>query len=393
MAGLISLALLIALAFYLTCPVYKFTTPSPFRGDLIFNPYDSINDIHWLKANFQVQSRAWYGITDGRKNSNLLIDSVYGLLGYDIIATSDYQKINRHRVEEDAYIPVYEHGYGIRKNHQVLIGSRRVLWRDYPLFQNLHHKQDILRRLNPDNALIYIAHPKLRDAYTPEEMRFLGGYHGIEVLNNFRNSAAHWDAALSAGNYVTILGNDDSHNVTRPGEVGNYCTWIQAGTVSADEIRKALTRGKSYGMAIHHPPGSPLSQKVIMSSGLPRLTTARVTDDTVMVGFSEPADEILFIGQNAEVRKTIPGNSKGYYVFHKKDTYIRTEALFRDRCRIYLNPFCRYNGTAPARFPVPETDTYRTWIFRTISLATIIFILLNIISLRRRRNLKKKLHS
>ena len=82
------------IAFYLMAPIYEFSGPIKFSGDKLYNPYAEMDSTHWKKYNFQVQSKAWLGITDGRKNSNEMIDSVYNALGFDHVATSDYQKIN-----------------------------------------------------------------------------------------------------------------------------------------------------------------------------------------------------------------------------------------------------------------------------------------------------------
>ena len=93
--------------FYLLAPVYKFSGPIPFSGDKLYNPYKNIDSTNWKKYNFQVQSKAWLGLTNGRKNSNQRIDSIYKILGFDHVATSDYQKINEHGKDKQSYIPTY----------------------------------------------------------------------------------------------------------------------------------------------------------------------------------------------------------------------------------------------------------------------------------------------
>ncbi|NOX84637.1 MAG: hypothetical protein GXO86_01530, partial [Chlorobi bacterium] len=121
--------------------------------------------------NFQVQSKAWGGITSGRGNSNELIDSVYKKLGFDHVATSDYQKINLYGSDKPSFIPTYEHGYNLFKVHQVCIGAKHILWIDHVLFQTLSMKQWIIDQLNKDCEIVALAHPKLRDGYMPDEMK------------------------------------------------------------------------------------------------------------------------------------------------------------------------------------------------------------------------------
>ena len=57
----------ILVIFYLLAPVYKFSGPVPFSGNKLYNPYKNIDSTYWKKYNFQVQSKAWLGLTNGRK--------------------------------------------------------------------------------------------------------------------------------------------------------------------------------------------------------------------------------------------------------------------------------------------------------------------------------------
>ncbi|MCD4745315.1 MAG: hypothetical protein K8R58_03355 [Bacteroidales bacterium] len=363
---------------YLICPVYKFPKTKVFSGNKIFNPYQNIDSTKWKKANFQVQSYAWFGITDGRKNSNKAIDSIYKYLGYDIITTSDYQKINSYGNEEKTYIPVYEHGYGIRKNHQVLIGSKKVLWRDFPVFQNIHHKQHIINLLRNDNDLVYIAHPRLRGSYTTDDMKYLTNYDGIEVLNNFRTSLEHWDTALSSGHYVTILSNDDAHDITNPDEIGHRCTFINVNNLTKKNIIIALKKGLAFGADIYRPLGETFEQKAEKAKKIPIINKVKISTDTLYVELSEKAEKFRFIGQNGQIKKTVMDTKNAFYKILSEDTYIRTEIIFPDRTTFYLNPVFRYYGEKPEKIQTAIVDTYKTFIFRIISFATIIFLAINI---------------
>ena len=372
------LALAAVLYQYLTCPVYRFPESRPFAGDQIYNPYNTLDTSHWRKANFQVQSYAWAGLTDGRKNTNQVIDSVYRFLGYDIIATSDYQRINRWGSEKESFIPVYEHGYGLFKNHQVLIGARQVTWADFPLYQNTHHKQHILHKLRKNNELVYIAHPGLRGGYEPEDMKYLTGYNGLEVLNYAIVSEAHWDTALSAGRYVTILGNDDSHDVSNPLEVGHRCTFIQSASLHGDSIVKALKQGKAYGADIFREPDFSLEEIAERSGDIARLTSVRVSRDTMIVKVDREARLFRFVGQGGAVRQRTENADSAVYVFRPEDTYIRTEILFPDRNLFYLNPLVRCDGGIPSNPPMAEVDRARSWLFWIVGWSTLAFILFNI---------------
>ncbi len=385
MLGFILLLLVGAVIFqYLTCPVYRFPEPKPFSGDLIFNPYKGMDSTVWRRANFQVQSHVWGGITDGRKNTNEIIDSIYRELDYDIIATSDYQKINYWGQEKKSYIPVYEHGYGIFKNHQVLLGSKKVNWADFPVYQNLNHKQHIINILRKNNELIYIAHPGLRGAYEPEDMKYLTGYEGLEVLNYVIVSKAHWDSALSAGHYVTIMGNDDSHDVSQPLEVGHRCTYINSPSLDGDSIMAALRTGRAFGADIFRTPDETIAEKAVKAKQIARLDYVQLAGDTLKVGVSKAASTFKFIGQDGVVKSETEGGSSASYVIRPEDTYIRTEIIFPDKNVFYLNPVIRFDGTTPSNPDLATIDWTRSWIFWILGWSTLAFILFNIFYIPRR---------
>jgi hypothetical protein len=375
---LVGLIFFIAAAHHIISPVYKFRNNPPFSGNKIYNPYSGMDGNHWKKANFQIQSYAWKGITSGRGNTNEKIHALYESLGYDIIATSDYQKINRYKENEPSYIPVYEHGYGIKKNHQVLIGSQKVLWTDFPFFQTLSNKQHILNLLRNDNELVIIAHPKLRHGYAPDNMKHLGNYDGIEVLNNYRFSLEHWDAALSSGNFITIIGDDDAHDISNPDEIGHNCTFINSPSTDRKDILHALKKGNSFGAWIYRPDGESFEEKIKKSKDLPIIRNIDLKgNDTIIVSTDRPAKEFRFIGQDGEILKRIKGSESAFYIFKTNDSYVRTEIEFLNGTTYYLNAFCRTDGEFPNKNASPEIDIYQTWLLRILGIASLLFIAFN----------------
>ena len=369
---------------YLIAPYYLFPEPEPFSGEELFNPYEGIDSNYWRKGNFQIQSEAWFGITDGRKNTNNAIDSIYGLLAYDIIPTSDYQKINRHGAERKTYIPVYEHGYGIHKNHHVMIGAKNVIWTDYPIFQTIHHKQHMVNILRPTAELIFIAHPKLRLGWDPEDMTWLTNYDGIEVLNGYRVSIEHWDAALSAGKNTRILADDDAHDISNRNEVGRYCTMIYSPTLQGDSVVEAMRAGKAFGADIYRAWDEPMDKKIEKALSLPKLSGVELSGDTLFVSVNRMAKKVRFIGQGGAVLDSVMYTKRAYYIIKGSDTYVRTEIFFKNRTAYYLNPVIRYDGVDPWKHEIARIDHTRTWLLRIIGFATFIFILVNIYYLRRR---------
>ncbi len=376
--------------FYLSAPVFDFPQPQPFSGPSIYNPYEGLDSLNWRKANFQVQSRAWGGLTDGRKNSNEAIDSIYQSLGYEVIATSDYMKINRWGSEKEAFIPVYEHGYGILKWHQVVIGAKKVNWLDFPFCQSLSHKQYVLDVLRENSELVYLAHPRFGGGYKPDDMTWLTGYTGIEALNYFRLSLNYWDSALSAGRYVSLMGNDDSHDISNPMEVGHRMTFIHSPSLHGDSIIAALKANRAYGADIFRTREETMQEKIGKIPFQAKFRYARLSGDTLLVAVDKAAASFRFIGQGGREKERVENVAEAWYVLAPEDTYIRTEIHFSDKNILHLNPVVRYDPEKgiPGNPPLATINIYKTWVYRVLISASLIFVVLNIFILRRRLRMR-----
>jgi hypothetical protein len=221
-------------------------------------------------------------------------------------------------------------------------------------------------------------------------MKSLGNYDGIEVLNNYRTSLEHWDAALSAGNYVTIIGNDDAHDITNPDEIGHHCTFIQSPTLNRADILGAMKSGNAFGAQIYRPNGEPFDKKIIRTKILPVVTAVEVSNDSLKIITDSIARVVRFIGQDGINLLTVDHTNNAYYRIKDEDTYIRTEIEFYSKHVYYLNPVCRLEGTFPSRKPAPEINVFKTTILRVLGFATILFIVVNYYFLRKRFSSTKR---
>ena len=374
--------------YYLLAPVYKFSGPVPFSGNKLYNPYQSIDSSEWRKYNFQVQSKAWLGITDGRKNSNELIDSIYKRLGYDHVSTSDYQKINTFGINNPAYIPTYEHGYNIFKTHQVCIDTDKVLWIDLMFGQTLSMKQWILDKLSEHAKIVALAHPVLRDGYSLNDMKYLTNYDAIEVLNNMRVSVEHWDAALSSGQIAYIISNDDAHDVMNTNHVGRRFTMINSPTLNREIIVSNLKKGAAYGMDFFRIGDEPFEDKIERSLHIPKLTSAILYTDTLVVKVNAKALQFRSIGYDGKVLKIENNTNTSSYIIDGKDRYVRTEIIFPDSSIMYLNPIIRYSGEFPLTFKTAEVDSSATMKLRIVYFLIVLSIayLISRFRMRKKRN-------
>jgi len=325
-------------------PVYKFSGPSEFSGNNLYNPYQNMDSANWRKYNFQVQSKAWGGLTDGRKNSNELIDSIYRQLGFDHVATSDYQKINRFGSSKPSFIPTYEHGYNIFKTHQVCIDSDKVLWIDLMFFQTLSMRQWIIDMLNEDSQIVALAHPNLRMGYFVDDMKYITNYQLMEVLNNVRLSFDHWDMALSSGHPVWILSNDDAHDVVNSNEVGRRFTMINSPSLNREDIMENLISGNAYGFDLFRHDDELMELKIERSKHIPYLNSVKLNGDTLKIAVSQEAVSFTFIGQNGKILFEAANSKTAKYIIKPEDTYVRTIIKFSDFSSIFLNPIVRYDG-------------------------------------------------
>lgn len=379
--------------FYLMAPIYEFEEPTPFNGDMLYNPYADMDSSFWKQYNFQVQSKAWGGITEGRSNSNKLIDSIYQLLNFDHVATSDYQKINYYGKEKPSFIPTYEHGYNAFKVHQVCIGAKQVLWIDLILFQTISMKQWIIDMLSEDCEIVVIAHPLLRHGYSVEEVKYLNNYRIMEVLNNARISIDHWDAALSSGKLVWSMGNDDAHNVADSNQVGRKLTMINSPTTNREDIINSLKKGNSYSVNFFPLQDVFLSEKIERIKKIPKVQQVDLIGDTLFVMADSMATTIDFIGQNSVIKKTVVDSKSAFYVVQDDDTYIRTvfkygspDAIkWLDGTTIYLNPIVRHEGIEPASTTSSKVNKTATLWLRI----SYFLIALTIVYFFRRKRLRK----
>jgi len=362
---------------YLTTSIYKLPSSSAFHGDKVYNPYNFSDTSSWLKANFQVQSHAWGGLTDGRKNSNDQIQTIYKNLEYDIIGISDYMKINKYGQHQNLYIPIYEHGYNLLKRHQICIGAETITYFDFPLFQNIHHKQQIINKLILSNEFVCLAHPVFMNSYDLDDFKKLRNYNAIEIESIFGSSQAHWDAILSEGRYVTALGNDDAHDLSKPILVGRFCTMINAKPMK-DAIIASLKQGNSYVAVIKENMDADYLLKKESHQYLQKLKQFEFKNDSLFVEVSERA-EIRFIGQGGSLKQKEDSRATAAYRFLDSDTYIRVEVEFENGNSFYLNPIIRYQDELPNNIEVLSLNYFKTWMYRIGFLA---LILLNLACIR-----------
>jgi hypothetical protein len=333
---------------YLRAPLYRFPEPDRFSGTSFLNPYANVNGT-WQRANLHAHGRPWGGFTNGRQSGHE-IARAYRSMGYSVTGVSDYHSIAAF--DGVPTLPIYEHGYNLAKRHQLAIGARRVDWFDLPLWQSLSHQQFVIDRLAATAALVALAHPPSRNAYAPDDLRRLSGYHLLEIVNGPHLSEETWDAALSSGHLVWALANDDTHDLKDPARTAIAWNMIDAPSASDSDIIDALRAGRAYAVTRTNEIASAVDTVV---------DRVEFSDGTLVVSCAGDPSTFLFVGQNGIVRSTVEDALSASYTFAADDSYIR--AVIRSpRTAMYLNPIVRDDGSPAAA--APTVDMARTWLMR-----------------------------
>lgn len=342
------------------CPRYQFNDPIPFEGPTLYNPYDSTGTMpgsasRWVKCNFHAHSRAWEGVTNGH-GSAADIHNAYKALHYGVHCVSNYHHIDTTHSTRANYLPAYEHGYNIRKTHQLVLGSNDVQWLDYLFTQTSHNKQHVLSHLGSADNVVILNHPALKNGYTAEDLAQLTHYDCMEVLNPSVTSTAQWDAALSAGKRVFIVGDDDIHDVISKKRLGTRCTFVNVRNNSAREVIHALKTGRSYGVIV----GENQSH-----DSIPQLQSLTVRNDTVTAHMTQAASEVTITGQNGKVLALARHTNRISHHITPADRYARVTFKYANGTEIFLNPvfFTPENGYQPT--PVYENFN-ETMFYRSV---------------------------
>ena len=359
-AGIVGLFLSISAWFYITCPVYTFEEPKPFSGENLYNPYQNIDADAWRKCIFHLHTRSWMGLTSGTHTFDEVLNA-YHKLQYDAVGISDYMSINRSNSNDPLFIPGYEHGYNVKKVHQLALGANKVVWRDYLFMQNLNHRQHIIDVLKKHSLRVAINHPCRGNSYSAADFKYLSGYDLIELQGRCI-SEEHWDAALSNGHPIWLVANDDAHSV-HPWDIHKEVTFVNAPspTLSGNELMEQLVKGTAFG--VHFPRKNPVTfeEKILEAEAISFPKSIQIHEDTLHVVWQQTMQQIDFTGDNGRLLKTITDSNAGFYPIHPSDTYIRVKLISPEGFVYYLNPIVRCTGNEPVVQTLSSINRWRTF--------------------------------
>ncbi|MCF8213847.1 MAG: hypothetical protein K9I92_01750 [Chitinophagaceae bacterium] len=330
---------------YLLCPRYSFADPHPFRGDKIINPYEGADFQDVSTANFHAHTKSWGGLTNGKGNSSDVWKR-YDSLGHTFHAVSQYHSIDTFNREKQNYVPVYEHGYNLKKTHQLVIGAKRIVWKDYIFPQTLHNKQFILHEMAKDTGnLVVLNHPAVRSGYDVNDLKLLHYYDHIELLNPSAQSISHWDTALTAGKKIFVLGNDDNHNIFNDNAIGRFTTLIFGASFDSKKMIDKMKKGQSVAVWLPQIHNETLANKRTKLHNLRSLFSGiSVVDSMLAINLTKEIAEIRVIGNHGQLKLKQRNISSLSFPFSINDPYLRVELSTEDGTILYLNPIYRDAG-------------------------------------------------
>lgn len=328
---------------YVFCAEAVFPPATHFSGKKIYNPYAQLDPKDAVLANFHAHATAWGGLTNGHGTAEDIWRR-YDSMGYVFHGVSQYFDVDTSHQYADNYVSVYEHGINLQKTHQLVIGTPRVVWKDYLFPQTIDNKQSIINTIAEDpQALIVLNHPGLLEGYEVDDMKKLYNYDLVEILNPQAQSLAHWDAALSSGRAVFGLADDDVHNVFKNSLISRFYNIVYGSASQTEGLYKSLRLGSAISVWAPRVVSDDLAaKKRKMDIAKKLLQSVEVVNETVHVQFSRPIDTIRLVGNNGKALGMELKKDSIHYQFTPSDTYVRIEFVTTDGTRFYMNPFFRY---------------------------------------------------
>jgi hypothetical protein len=185
------------------------------------------------------------------------------------------------------------------------------------------------------------------------------------------------------------------HDITDPGEPSRRLMVVNAPDNQRKSILAALKSGCAHGVEIRLPQNETFIGKELRLDSLPEVNSVTMKGDTLDVEFNQKALVIRFYGQHGNLLGRNYLDNKARYIVKPEDTYVRTVAIYstpsdREGITLFLNPVFRTKDGKKPEMTAAVVDTYSTWVYRIVGFASVIFIMVNIVYLRRRARQRRK---
>ena len=358
--------LLIVICIFSVSPIYDFSSPEPFSGPDIYNPYAGLDtSICWKRANFHTHTRVDNILNECPEYPDVVLED-YRKLGYDILTFSNHNQLTVHPTDSTLQVNVYEHGYSLFKFHKLVFNPERMLLYDHLLPLFVSQKQWQYDYLSRNADFIVMNHPDRTIHTTPRSMRLLTGYRLMEADSGVSTELRHWDEALSAGHYSHCLINDDCHDSGNHRKIARRCSWLQTPSARYEDLKTVLLGGCFFSMRIPDFGDGDWDVKYAENARLPQITDVGLHADTTYIRLSAPA-RIEAWGQDHRLLAQTEGTEMEY-VLGESEPYVHYTAYFDNGVVVYTNAFARFDSSKAAT-PYKESphsiNYFLTLLFRS----------------------------
>lgn len=372
--------LLALLCLFSVSPVYRFSTPTPFSGPDIYNPYSSLDSLPaWKRANFHTHTKVDNILNECPEYPAAVLED-YKKLGYDILAFSNHNQLTPHPVDRSLQINVYEHGYNLFKFHKLVFNPSKMMLFDHLLPLLVSQKQWQYDYLSRNADFIVMNHPDRTLHATPRSMRLLTGYRLMEADSGAGTDLARWDEALGAGHYSHCLISDDCHDSGNHRKIARRCSWLHAASPRYEDIRPVLLSGCFYSTRIPDFGDGDWAVKYAENRHIPQIESIGLRADTVFMKLSAPAS-IEAWGQGHRLLSRSEGDSFEAPLA-ADEPYMRLTAYFDNGVVLYTNAFARFDKSeseTPYKESPHEVNWLLTILFNAVlAAAALLFIRLGL---------------
>ncbi len=310
-----------------------------FSGSHFYNPYQKQN---WKDASEKValhihSDRIWY---TPERHSKQDIESVYRNNGFSVLSFTDYDQIQEDASDETE-LSGFEWGRNLRKRHAIVIGGKKTTSDLFPIYARRDNVSWTFGEMQETGGYVIIAHPKLNDSFTREDLVQIQNYNAVEVYSPFGDDSKILNTLLSKGREVHCMASDDLHylpeSITkslgqpwwkdllqtillqrgREGESMRRYIATASGETNPKSVRKDLGAGSFYCV-----------KKYFREAEDPNLPNMKIdTNGFVKLDSKERYLEIRWIGKDGAMKKIDPDTNVSFYQFSNEDPYIRVEII------------------------------------------------------------------
>lgn len=243
----------------------------------------------------------------------------------------------------------------------MIINAQNTFPDFFPFFQSLENINWSLHNLTRPEHFIVLNHPKLNNAYKPEDLLKLGKIQAMEVFTPFGDGIEFWDQVLSYGRPILGFSSDDLHYFSDYDlekikvQDEKYKSWLRKLLHFSEEVKgeslqryimiyspskhkedilKSLCQG-SYVMI------KEWGDLIIKKFEIKKLES---NENYFKIEFNHPVLQILFKTNNGRIlQETKNSNSAIFYFKNNPDSsYIRIE-VWDIRGILLTNPVMKLN--------------------------------------------------